>query len=119
MVQAEEQSRGQLWTDWRDPAQSPGYYAALEDADRILEKQGIRDQGWFESSLEGCFSLSIGEALESDNFLHRALAVLDRRMGKRRLRSLAAAPDEHPLVRQLLEVRQKAEGLGVREAPPE
>ncbi len=58
-------------------------------------------------------TLSIDDALASDNPLIRALAVLDRRVGKRRLTRLVAA-DEQPLVKQLLALRtpQAAGGCG-------
>jgi hypothetical protein len=52
-------------------------------------------------------SLSLAEALESDDFVHRALAMLDRRLGQRRLASLELRADEHPLVSQLLEFRRR------------
>jgi hypothetical protein len=48
--------------------------------------------------------LSIDKALVSDNPLHQALAVLDARVGRRRLEQLEAQ-DLHPLVHALLEVR--------------
>jgi hypothetical protein len=41
----------------------------------------------------------------------RALAVIDRRAGKRRLRSLEVGPLEHPLVRELFRLRCEAEGI--------
>ena len=71
-------------------------YSALEDLDAYL-------------------SLSIEEALESPSPLVRALAVVDRRVGKRRLRQLLVQPDEHPLVQVLLVARTAAEGIGVDE----
>jgi hypothetical protein len=98
-------------TDWTDPAQRDGYYEAGATSDQILLKQGIAPQGWFERSLQDYLQLSIEEALGSDNLLHRALAVLDRRLGKRRLRALELSATEHPLVRRLFDFRRKAEGL--------
>ncbi|MBX7245681.1 MAG: hypothetical protein K1X53_09280 [Candidatus Sumerlaeaceae bacterium] len=50
--------------------------------------------------------------LKSENPLLRALSMLDRKVGKRRLKSLNAK-EEHPLVRQLYEFRCKAEGIGL------
>lgn len=73
---------------------------------------------------EGCYTLpeyqnvlreytktSIDRALVSDEPLIRALAMLDRRLGKRRLQKLAYVPTSHRLVRQFLELRLEAEGL--------
>jgi hypothetical protein len=68
------------------------------------------------AELRAFLSMPGGEALASPSPLLRALAVLDARVGKRRLAALAAAPDLHPLVRTLLAVRCDAEG--VRVAPP-
>lgn len=40
-----------------------------------------------------------------------ALAVLDGRLGKRRLRALALPSDEHPLVRAMFTLRCDVEGI--------
>lgn len=99
-------------TDFRDPGHRDGYHEARQQADAILERRGVLPQGWYENSLETFLSLSIDDALRSENLLHRALAVLDARLGKRRLRSLELSPEEHPLVRRFLELRRRAEGIG-------
>ena len=67
-------------------------YRALEDLKRYL-------------------MFSIDDALRSPSPLVRGLAVIDRRVGKRRLRSLEIGPDEHPLVRELYQLRREAEGI--------
>jgi hypothetical protein len=77
----------------------------------IFSREGVVSQKFFECSIEAYPSLSIGEALESANFIHRALAMVDRRLGKRRLRSLGLRTDEHPLVLKLYEFRRVAEGI--------
>jgi hypothetical protein len=96
-------------TNYRDPAQRAGYYHAYEQAEAILDQRGIRSQGWFEESLRDYLSLTLEEALASTNFLHRALAVIDKRLGKRRLKVLQVSPGEHPLVSRFLELRRAAE----------
>jgi hypothetical protein len=83
---------------FRDPAQREAYYAAASQAEEILEKQGIVSQHYFEGALATYPDLSIQDALASDNIIHRAVAVLDRRLGRRRLASLSFRTDEHPLV---------------------
>jgi hypothetical protein len=55
-------------------------------------------------------NLSIEDALVSSNPLHRALAMCDARVGKRRLQRLSAE-GEHPLVGFLLHMRRNAEKL--------
>lgn len=61
--------------------------------------------------LEAYLSLSIEDALVSPSPLIRALAVIDRRVGKRRLRTLDAGTLEHELVRELYRLRCDAEGI--------
>ena len=58
--------------------------------------------------------LSIDEALKSDNIFIRAFAMLDSRLGKRRLRTMHLSDDEHLLVRQFYDLRCEAEGITPR-----
>jgi hypothetical protein len=97
--------------DFRDPSQRDAYYAAIGQADDILEREGIVSQSYFEGAVATYPSLAIDEALVSDNLVHRALAVLDKRLGKRRLASLSFRTDEHPLVVGLHRFRCAAEGV--------
>ena len=53
-------------------------------------------------------SLSIDQALNAEDVLVQALAVVDVRVGKRKLVSINAE-SLHPLARNLLEVRRNAE----------
>jgi hypothetical protein len=96
-------------TDYRDPAQRDGYYHAYEQAEAILDQRGVRSQEWFENSLREYLSLTLEEGLASTNFLHRALAVIDKRLGKRRVKVLQLSQGEHPLVSRFLELRRAAE----------
>jgi hypothetical protein len=88
-------------TDFRNPEERQAYFDAGREAERILVERGILSQGWFESSLAEYLTLSIADALDSDDLVHRALAVLDGRLGKRRLQSFALRTDESPLVKRL------------------
>lgn len=96
-------------TDYREPSQRADYYHAYEQADAILEQRGIMSQAWFEGSLQEYLSLTLEDALAAPNFLHRALAVVDRRLGKRRLKTLQLEPTEHALVVRFLGLRRAAE----------
>jgi hypothetical protein len=71
----------------------------------------VVSQGFFERSIEAYPSLSLDDALQSSNFIHRALAMVDRRLGKRRLKTLPFRTDEHPLVLKLYEYRCASEGI--------
>jgi hypothetical protein len=53
-------------------------------------------------------SSSLEDALASPSPFIRALALLDRRVGKRRLR-LMEVENEHPIVRELFALRWTAE----------
>jgi hypothetical protein len=69
--------------------------------------------------------MSVEEMLRADSAIVRALAMLDRRLGKRRLARLSLAPDEIALVRGCYALRCEAEGIvpatkdGKRIGPPE
>jgi hypothetical protein len=106
---AEELREANGATDFRVPEQRPRYHEAGDEALAILEKRGIVSEKSFERSVQEYPSLSLDEALASDDFVHRAFAMLDRRLGQRRLAALDPGPEEHPLVRQLLDFRKKAE----------
>lgn len=67
-------------------------------------------QGAYRSMFAYVHSMSHDAALKSDDVLVQALAVLDSRLGKRRLKMF---DDKalHPLARKLLGIRQHAESL--------
>ena len=77
---------------------------------------GLRAAGEFSDAaalddLEAYLSLSIEAALSAASPLIRALAMLDARLGKRRLRTVAPAPEEHALVRTFHALRCEVEGI--------
>jgi len=85
-----------------------------QKAHELLEEVEIVPQYWFEQSLQEYLSLSISDALDSTNFLHRALAMLDSRLGLRRLRQLDLGREHHHLVHLFYRLRTAAEGLTPR-----
>ncbi|MBK8550531.1 MAG: hypothetical protein IPL53_05490 [Ignavibacteria bacterium] len=58
-------------------------------------------------------NLSIDDAIKSDNPIIKSFAVLDKRLGKRRLR-LIEKSSLHPLTLRLLELRLESEKLKVK-----
>jgi hypothetical protein len=68
------------------------------------------------NELEASLSLPVEAGLASESPLLQALAVLDARVGKRRLSALLQSPPEHPLVQAVLHLRCEAEA--VRPRPP-
>jgi hypothetical protein len=56
-------------------------------------------------ALESYLSMSIEDALCSSNTIIRAIAMLDRRVGKRRLQQLVIDATTHPFITQLYTLR--------------
>lgn len=84
---------------------------ADERAREILRRAGQYDDYEAIADLEAYLSLTIDDALASPSPLVRALAMVDRRIGKRRLRSMRVGQEEHPLVTLLYLLRCEAEGV--------
>ena len=98
-------------TDFRNPDHKTEYYSAYDQAEAILNKQGICTQYDFFYSLTNYLSMSIDEALSSDNFVIKAIAILDRRLGKRRMPQQKEAYPYHPSLKRLFEFRCAAEEI--------
>lgn len=102
------------------PEPVPGsaeYDAADASAVAQLREAGLYDDYCALADLEAYLSLAIEDALSSPGPLMRALAVVDRRVGKRRLRAMAPLRHEHPLVQELYALRCAAEGIDFGEVP--
>ena len=97
------------------PYGDDGGLIEYRDADQaavdILRRAGQYDDYGALADLGASLSLSIEEALQSPSPLLRGLAMLDRRVGKRRLRAMAPLEAEHPLVRALFALRCAVEGI--------
>ena len=98
-----------------DPGGRREYLDADEAAVDILRRAGEYDDYGALADLEAYLSLPIDEALGSPSPLVRALAVIDRRVGKRRLRAMAPMDAEHPLARELYQLRCEADGIEFNE----
>jgi hypothetical protein len=89
----------------------PVFYDRSEDVVERLEQRGVYSrQDWYDA-LEIYLSLSIEEALHSSNALIRAWTMFDRRLGKRRLRSMEFKPTDPPFVKRWYQLRCQAEGI--------
>ena len=73
----------------------------------LWSASSVGRQGLYEA-VEGYPQLSIEQALHSESFVVRGLAMLDRRLGKRRLAQLDTA-QEHPFVQLLWRLRHEGE----------
>lgn len=75
-------------------------------------KLGVFDQRCFYRAFNEFDNQSIEESLKSEDLIVRVFAILDRRVGKRRLIAMKNEISDKPEVFQLFyEIRSKAEGL--------
>ena len=97
--------------DFRDENQKEGYYQAYTDAEKILKAKGMLPDYEFGNSLKGYLSLPFEDALNSENPVFKALAMIDKRLGKRRLKDIKLSKNEHPLVKELYKLRCDVAGM--------
>ena len=84
--------------------------------DETALKYGQFDQQCFYNAFSEFDNLSIEKSLESDDLLVRIFAVLDKRVGKRRLEKLNEnTDDKDEIFRRFLHIRMKAEGMSIKE----
>ena len=83
----------------------------------VPQPPGTHHRPSLHAVLVGYLDLSVAAALASDEPIHRALAMVDRRLGRRRFEALALGQDEHPVVRELYELRAEAEQWRATSAP--
>ena len=87
---------------------------AMENAymDDVALKLGVFDQCCFYRAFEEFEHQSIEESLVSDNLIIRIFAILDRRIGKRRLLLMQETINDEPeMFQEFFAIRAKAEGL--------
>jgi hypothetical protein len=82
-----------------------------EDVETALQQAGTLGQYDFFEALTTYLALPINEVLSSDNIVISCMAMIDRRIGKRRLSQISTDQIQHPAVRQLYELRCAVEGL--------
>ena len=70
-----------------------------------LDKREIHDTNQIVGAMRSYLDLSIKEALQSDNPFIKALAIIDRRVGKRAIEKLGIQETDHSLVRRFYELR--------------
>ena len=102
--------------DWKVMFHSPERQALVQASD--VAENSLIDQGIFKgyhlyNSLMHYSSLSIEEAMNADNVIVRAYSMLDRRLGKRRLKKLRFPEDTHPLIIDFYKIRCEVEGIAL------
>lgn len=83
-------------------------------ATNVMQDNGNYYIDDIQDSLEQYLNLSIDEALTSKNFIIKALSIIDKRLGKRRLTNITLNEKEHLLVQKLYEIRCDVEGINRR-----
>jgi hypothetical protein len=83
----------------------PELKAIGQEIAEALNKQEIHDTEQIVGAMRKYLDLSIEEALQSDNPFIKALAVIDRRTGKRTIEKLQLQETDHSLVRRFYELR--------------
>lgn len=97
--------------DYKDEKQKEGYYRAYNDAEKILNTKGMLSDFEFRDSLKAYLSVSFDEALNSANPIIKALAMIDKRLSKRRLKEIQLSENEHRLVKELYNLRCDVIGM--------
>ncbi|MDQ1146530.1 hypothetical protein QE429_003357 [Bacillus sp. SORGH_AS 510] len=91
----------------------PEFVGKFSDQDYsmlVLEQRNVFNVDRVYSALVQYPNLSIDEAICSDNVIVQALAMIDKRLGKRRLHNIRFAPDTHHLIKGFYTIRCDAEG---------
>lgn len=79
-------------------------------ADKILKEQGILSRSDFQEAATLYLSSSIESCLDSDSILLNIFALMDRRVGKKRLRNIGDTIKlKHPIVQYFYKLRLEAE----------
>jgi len=118
------QGRVELFSTWYYKGGSPhrGRAVILVDKQEVFEantdkwifakeNQDEFERLEFHDALEQYLSLSIEDALMSDNFLIRSLSMIDRRLGKRRLRQIRLEEKDYRLIKIMYKLRCEVERI--------
>ena len=87
--------------------------ASNEVEERLIEQNIMESHYFYHSLLDYC-SLSIDQALKSENKVVRAFAMFDRRLGKRKLRKLKI-PNNEQLIYEFYKIRCLVENIAFTE----
>ena len=104
-------------TNWHVMFNSPERQELIKASDKSEEmmiNQNTFNSYHFYAPFMEYGSLSIDEALHSENVIIRAYALLDRRLGKRRLKKLKfTIGDTHPLILDFFKIRCDVEEISI------
>ena len=91
---------------------------AMDAAIAVAHREGLADLWTFEHAVAHYPELAVEDALASHDTVTRGLAMVDRRLGKRRLATLELHVEESPIVQRMLNLRLEAEGLTEHRSAP-
>ena len=97
----------------------PEFIEKISDMDYsmlILEQRSIFNVNRVYDALVRYPNYSIEDALSSENVMIQSLAMVDKRLGKRRLKHLTISPDTHPLILMFYQLRCEIEGVSVSDS---
>jgi len=99
------------WDDWGGVrGDRSGYWDEWRAAEDARKAAGSFAKFDFTVALWYSLQLSIEDALRSEDAIIRGMALIDRRLGKRRFVKLSAEQVAHPLVQRFYRLRAEAEG---------
>lgn len=108
-------SKMQWLNEWvkirKEHRESKGTEDEFDYATNIMQNNGDYYIDDIQNSLDQYLNLSIDETITSKNFIIKALSMIDKRLGKRRLNTMTLDKKEHPLVKKLYEIRCDVEGI--------
>jgi hypothetical protein len=84
---------------------------ASDDTEEFLINQYIFESYHLYALFMNYASLSIEEAMNSENIIIKAYSMLDSRLGKRRLEKLEFTNETHPLIVDFYKIRCGVEGI--------
>jgi len=99
------------WNEMFHSVERKELLCASDVAEEIMKVNNIFESYHLYEPFMNYSSLSIEEAINSNNVITKAFSMFDRRLGKRRLRNLRFSHDTHPLVTKFYKIRCDVEGL--------
>lgn len=98
-------------TDYKDKKQSSGYYQAYDDAEEILKRKDKMDEFQFYNTMKYYFRSPFKDILESEDTLIRIFCLLDKRLGKRRLKDYKIKKDDCEGIKLIYKARCQSAGI--------
>ncbi len=95
------------WKSWKYK------YHTEDKLENNVQEKGLHERDDLLQSLREYLALSIDKAMESPDIVIKSLAILDRRVGKRKLTNMNIKDTEHALIKQCAKLRLESEGIQI------